>query len=298
VTPTTNRPYAGEDNYARMRALLTAISALGGSAVYCTVGDLDWWRYNDEPEAIALAQLWFTGDLLVGVAWPKDDQVDLLTHPHHRDIEAGMMSWAERARRARADAGGEALPLRTWTYDGDAPRTALLQAHGYTRTATHFRYHSRLLDTPVPVSPLPPEYTLRPVTGTADIEPRVAVHRAAFAPSRMSAARYHRLMGAPTYRADLDLIVVAPDGTFAAFCIVWFDVANRLGVFEPVGTHPAHRRRGLGQAILYEGLRRLRQLGARTAFVNSYGGDEAAERLYTSVGFQLVDRNYAWEKLL
>lgn len=40
----TSRPYAGEEDYARMRALLTDIYATGGPPVYCTVGDLDWWR--------------------------------------------------------------------------------------------------------------------------------------------------------------------------------------------------------------------------------------------------------------
>lgn len=56
----------------------------------------------------------------------------------------------------------------------------------------------------------------------------VAVHRNAFAPSRMTVEKYRRIMNAPTYRPDLDLVVVAPDGTFAAFCIVWFDEVNRL----------------------------------------------------------------------
>jgi ribosomal protein S18 acetylase RimI-like enzyme len=105
-------------------------------------------------------------------------------------------------------------------------------------------------------------------------------------------------MDAPTYRADLDLVAVAPDGAFAAFGIVWLDIANRLGVFEPVGTHPAHRRQGLGQAILSEGMRRLQRLGARAVYVNSRGEDVAASRLYESVGFGLFDRNHAWKKSL
>jgi hypothetical protein len=34
----------------------------------------------------------------------------------------------------------------------------------------------------------------------------------------------------------------------------------------PVGTHPAHRRRGLAQAMMVQGLR-LKSLGATTAYV-------------------------------
>jgi hypothetical protein len=46
---------------------------------------------------------------------------------------------------------------------------------------------------------------------------------------------------------------------------------------------------------MYEGLRRLKQLGAQAAHVGSY--DEAATmRLYQSVGFRVIDRNYAWVK--
>lgn len=44
VSQPVDRPYAGEADYAQMRDLLTAIPPLSGPAVYCTVGDLDWWR--------------------------------------------------------------------------------------------------------------------------------------------------------------------------------------------------------------------------------------------------------------
>ncbi len=297
VTLTTNRPYAGEADYQRMRDLLLAVSARSAPAAYCTVGDLDWWRHFDEPAAIDLAHLWFAGDVLAGFAWPKDDQVDLLSHPEHRGVEAAMLRWAETERSA-AGAGSEPVVLRAWAYGGDITRTALLRANGYERTVTCFVCRAQSLDAPIPAASLPPGYAIRHMRDLADVEARVGVHRAVFTRTRLSVSRYGDLMRAPTYRADLDLVAVAPDGTFGAFAIVWLDTFNRLGVFEPVGTHPAHRRRGLGRALLHEGLRRLQDLGAGTAHVNSRHDDPAPNCLYESAGFSLVDRNYAWSKLL
>ena len=68
---------------------------------------------------------------------------------------------------------------------------------------------------------------------------------------------YRNVQRFPLYRRDLDLVAVAPDGELAAFCTVWFDDVTRTGSFELVGAHPAHQRRGLGRAVMYEGLRRL-----------------------------------------
>ena len=93
-------------------------------------------------------------------------------------------------------------------------------------------------------------------------------------------------------------LAVAPDGSFASYCLVWFDAANRQGLFEPVGTHPDHQRRGLGKAVLAEGLRRLKALGALSAFVNSHLSNVASNMLYESVGFRLVDENHRWKKTL
>jgi GNAT superfamily N-acetyltransferase len=52
-------------------------------------------------------------------------------------------------------------------------------------------------------------------------------------------------------------------------------------IFEPVATVPAHQRRGLGKALLLEGLRRLQRMGATRAFVE--GHNVAANALYGSV---------------
>jgi mycothiol synthase len=139
---------------------------------------------------------------------------------------------------------------------------------------------------------------VRNVRGPEEAEARIAVHRDAFAPSRMNMLYYGTATRMPTYRRDLDLVAEAPDGSFAAFCIVWFDELNKMGVFEPVGCHSEHRRRGLASAVMLEGLRRLRELRAVTAHVSSLAGNEASEALYESLGFHALDRNERWERTL
>jgi ribosomal protein S18 acetylase RimI-like enzyme len=103
---------------------------------------------------------------------------------------------------------------------------------------------------------------------------------------------------APTYRRDLDLVVDAPDGTLAAFAVLWLDEANRSAEFEPIGCHPDHRRRGIAQALLLDAFGRLSDLGARHALVGTSETLGPAVGLYTSVGFELLDRHRTWEKPL
>jgi ribosomal protein S18 acetylase RimI-like enzyme len=76
-------------------------------------------------------------------------------------------------------------------------------------------------------------------------------------------------------------VAVAPDGAIAAFCTIWFDDVTRSAYVEPLATVPAHRRLGLGRALLTEGLRRLHRMGATRAFVGGFG--PAANALYESV---------------
>ena len=90
----------------------------------------------------------------------------------------------------------------------------------------------------------------------------VEVHRSAFQPSRFREDVYAFVRSTPAYRADLDCVVEAPDGSIAAYTLAWFDEVNAVGQFEPVGVHADHRRLGLGRAVGLYALRRLRELGA------------------------------------
>jgi GNAT superfamily N-acetyltransferase len=289
----TSRSYAGEDDYARIRALLRACYA-AGPVVYCTVGDLDWWRAGDAPEPPS-ARLWFDGAELAGVAWPAKTQVDIFSRPGYQWAEGEMLTWAEEQHRA-ASAPEPPLAFSAWSYAGDVARVALLEARGYRRGEMALNQLGMPVPDDVPEPAVPPGYAVRSVHGPEEVEARVAVHRDAFAPSRMTATYYGAATALPTYRRDLDLVVQAPDGSLAAFCIVWHDEVSRMGVFEPVGCHSAHRRLGLTRAVMREGLRRLRALGARHAYVCCLSTNHAAAGLYESVGFTHLDANQRWQK--
>ena len=91
-------------------------------------------------------------------------------------------------------------------------------------------------------------------------------------------------MQSPGYEMAQDLVVIAPDGTFAAFALVWIDPRSKTGQFEPVGTAPAFRRLGLGQTVLLKGLQLMQKQRLECAFVIVEGADTPAVQLYHSVG--------------
>ena len=103
-------------------------------------------------------------------------------------------------------------------------------------------------------------------------------------------------LSAPCYVPDLDLVAVAPDGTFGAYVGIAYDPDNHKGIFEPVCTHPDHQRKGLARALMTEGLLRLRNLGAIEVIVET-GEMVAANALYTGMGFTEAYKNYTWKKV-
>jgi ribosomal-protein-alanine N-acetyltransferase len=60
---------------------------------------------------------------------------------------------------------------------------------------------------------------------------------------------------------------------------------GRQGHIARLAVHPAHRRAGVGGALLDEALRRLAAHGARSVTVNTQGDNDAARSLYRSRGF-------------
>ncbi|HEV2073771.1 MAG TPA: GNAT family N-acetyltransferase [Thermomicrobiales bacterium] len=176
----------------------------------------------------------------------------------------------------------------------------VLRSLGYEGTGeTHYRLNAQALTGDLSTPILPDGVSVRSMRDdTGDFAARVEVHRSVWAPSKLTLEGYERLRTKPLYRGDLDLVVETAEGDLAAYCIVWWDPVTKAGEFEPVGTVDCFRGRGFGKAVLIEGLRRLRDLGAGYATVISGMGPESepARRLYASAGFEPVFTFDQWKK--
>jgi GNAT superfamily N-acetyltransferase len=124
-------------------------------------------------------------------------------------------------------------------------------------------------------------------------EAAVRAHLDAWAPSTYTAEGYQGVREMPAYRGDLHILVEAPDKTMTSSTIMWLDEANKTAEFEPVGTHPRYRRRGLARAMLLHGMQQARAAGASHMTVACQGapGHPAARELYYGIGFRELSRD-------
>jgi GNAT superfamily N-acetyltransferase len=106
-----------------------------------------------------------------------------------------------------------------------------------------------------------------------------------------------RLLECSLYRRDCDLFIRAPDGEIAAYVLFWPDPVTGVGLVEPVRTEEAYAGRGLGKALIAEGLRRLRHAGCESVNVTYIEGNEAAKRLYLGSGFRpaFASTTFVWD---
>lgn len=262
-------------NYARY---FVAPLLLGGEAgIRAWEKTIGLWE-NEEGEVVAVVN---SEDRIPGQAF-------FSRHPDYDSLLGEMLDYAEAT--FVAPEGGE---LTLQIYDGDAPLQALLRERGYAPSEYEgCDSEYAILEAPQPQ--LPPGYTITSMAEKNDIEGRREVLGRGFDhtdPAEWaSASTYRELQKAPDYRKDLDLYVVAPNGQYASFCVAWYDDLNKMGVFEPVGTHPDYRRMGLGTAVVLEGIRRLAVLGAEMALVGS------AMPFYMAVGFEAQRPFHFWSK--
>jgi ribosomal protein S18 acetylase RimI-like enzyme len=284
-----------------MEQFLAACMAAGSPYPYWHLGDLLWsMKYSPAIDPVDKVGLWEDANgRLVGFVW-YDGAVVLQVHPRLRGsgvLEEPMLAWATRRERETAHARDGNAELVAYVDEGDAAYTALFQRHGFERGEWNMVRMRRGLDDAIPAPSPPVGATIRPVR-EEEAEERVALHREAFHPSRFTLEAYRRLRAAPGYRPDLDLVAIAPDGALASYCIGWLDPVNGIGLFEPVGTRPAMQRQGFGKAVMLEGLRRLRDVGARVAFLHTGAAAGPAVKLYESVGFRIVAAEQQYRKRL
>lgn len=304
------RPYQTEDDFWRMREFLRQVYLLNQSlARSWHVARLDYARWHSclncaHVRLEDVAYLWEADGQLVAFLMPDGGrgEAHLCVHPGLRtlELEQEMLAVAEEHL---ADLGADgSRKLFVWAPQADALRQGLLMEHGYHKDDWPEYQWRRDLDGSIPPVPVPAGYSLRPLGDGLELLERCYASGLAFhegdiqiaVENRDDPTWYRNIQNAPLYRRDLDLVAVAADWAIAAFCTIWFDDVTRSAYFEPVATVPAHQRRGLGKAIMNEGLRRLQRMGASRAFVSGYS--EGANALYRSVMGSEYELYEVWVK--
>jgi len=292
---------------------ISAVAAARAQSVYLMTSDVAWRLPGSAPKDNV--RLWFDDAGLAGYVWFEpatamefDVRDDLgfghpcvremlewsesrrreypPAYPRFIDLES-MEAWTNEIMQPRAPQSDDGLCLTTMAFEHDASRVAFLEANGFRATRHFMPDYRRNLENPIPSSTLPDGMRLRHVTD-ADLDERVAVHRASWLRSTWSSDTYRKIRSNPVYDAELDIVLETPDGTFASYCICWLDRKTGVGSYEPVGTRADWRGRGVGREIIYEGFRRLRAKGMRAARVGTAGFNGPAQALYESCGFERI----------
>jgi ribosomal protein S18 acetylase RimI-like enzyme len=294
----------GDQDFWRIRELIIETYPITARGFNWEVRRWDGQRfYNADPGLKPgwqeQVQLWETEHgRLVAAVHPEDGgDAHLEVHPDFRYIEEVMFAWAEE-HLSQPNPDGTGRRITTYVYEYDVYRQELLRARDYQRTDYwgQTRY-LRLGHQPLPRPVVAEGYTLRATRPEPDDDHRIAdLLNAAFGRDFHNAAEFQTFTRlAPSFVRALDLVAEAPDGSFAAYVGIPYDQVNQRAIFEPVCTHPDHRRRGLALALMHEGLLRLRAMGALEVTVDT-GSMEAANRLYDSVGFTERHKGSYWRR--
>jgi predicted N-acetyltransferase YhbS len=89
-----------------------------------------------------------------------------------------------------------------------------------------------------------------------------------------------RLSQCSIYQPDLDLAVLAQDGTPAGYALFWPDPATGVGLVEPMRTEQQHQGQGIASHLLAAGLARLAGAGCHRLKVSN------DLSIYLRAGFQ------------
>ena len=141
---------------------------------------------------------------------------------------------------------------------------------------------------------LPEGYQIKTATETTP-EARAICHAYAFGyidrkdVVNRSIEAQKEMMNMRDYRPELDIQVVDKNGKVVAFANMWYDSDNKIGIVEPVGTHPDHRKLGLAKAAIYHGENLISEMGASHVYVGS------AQQFYKSIGFYEIETDYIYK---
>ena len=288
------RSYAGGSDVARLQRFNAESIAATGGCGYLHPGDIVHHLFfgNKLFDPADLTTIWEDGSGVAAwvLAHPTFKAYDIQIRHDLRGgtFEREVLEYADvRIGEVMKANGVESDSIVGDAFRCDLARIELMAEAGWKRDEDppYIINRARIADVPEPE--IPTGYTIRPVAGVEEVAAVTAVHQAAFPGAAWTEEQYRHVMESPGYDPARELVAVAPDGTFAAFAVTWYDELNRTGLMEGVGTHVDHRRIGLGRAIVRFAAHHMATVGGMEyATVANSESNTASSALYRSAGFE------------
>jgi len=142
---------------------------------------------------------------------------------------------------------------------------------------------------------LKPGFKLMSFSDYGNYDSRVKLVHNAFDNPTYSEARYRSLQSSPSYQAELDLVIVNPQGDSVAYCMGWVAENDpKSGYIEPMGVHTDYRRNGFGTALAKECFKRLGKMRVEKVSIASHAEPNISNFLYQSLKPASVKRAYRY----
>jgi mycothiol synthase len=305
MTSFTSRPYSHPQDLPTLLELLNAIRPAEWSNEYPNSSDLQ--EAMARPSIRERTRLWVDErDHLAAFAFvlePYNNLVFEVAPEAELEIENEIIALGMKCATRPSDLGAEDS-LDTSCREDDLRRVALLKRQEFTQLELNTLQMACKLDQPISPVQLPEGFTIQAIKGMQEVDSVVALHRSAFGTSNMSREERLAIMRAPEYDPALDLVVIAPDNRFAAYCTCSILTAEnkrsrmKIGHTDPVAVHPDFQRLGLARALLLKGTQLLKDRGMEIAMLSTSSDNLAMQRAAKSAGFRVYSKKIWFSKTL
>lgn len=303
----TVRPYVGPADLGPVLDLLVACRRAGCLDAWPTVAILRRLLHDPAPDWEHDTRLWEEAGAIAAFAflWEPHHNLVFLVAPRQdagEGLSAAVLEWATARAGEIGQRAGTPVELSVRAREDDAAHIALLECHGFVAQDWHTVRLARRLNEPLPNAGIPPGFVVRHVAGEHEAPEYVALYRDAMDARAATVEWRLSVIREPEYDPELDLVAVAPDGTWAALCkgIVDREESARLGTVQgwtdPIGTRPAFRRLGLARALLLDGCRRLHERGVEVALIGTGSWNTATLALCEAVGYRPLYRVLSYSR--
>ena len=279
----SSRTYENEGDTQTIVDLMVRVRPVDHLDDYPTKADIE--EKLASAKIRANTRLWFDEDQLIGWAyvddfnnlyWEFDNQYEEL-------LSDEIITWAEACIRN----AGDPSVLDAACREDNGRRIAFLKHYGFHQTEDTSVIMTRPLSEPIPQPALPNGFIIRPIAGVGEAEAVARTHRAAFGTECMTTEKRIIIMSTSGYDPSMDLVVVAPDGSIAAYTICSINEQTKIGFTDPVATHPRYQRMGLARALLLTGLHLLKERGMSFAHLGTDGDNIRMQKAAASAGFTI-----------